>query len=93
MSTYYPLGHGGEQSEGEYQYEYELCANAGLEDLPPRALEVPEGIWRTRNGSELEIRTMTVAHIKNAINLFMRFGWGEHRKILELRLELARRGG
>jgi hypothetical protein len=39
VTTYYPLGRSEEMSEGEYQYQYELCSDAGLEDLPPQALE------------------------------------------------------
>jgi hypothetical protein len=79
-------------SEGEYQYQEELCSDAGLEDLPPRALETPPGEWRTRDGTILQVRAMSVEHIRNAISLFERSGWGDHAKILELRLELARRG-
>lgn len=83
----YPLGRSEELSEAEYQIQYEMCRDAGRDDTPP-ALLVKHGQW----GRTLHVRDMTAQHLRNAIALFRRSGWGEHPKIYELRLELARRG-
>jgi hypothetical protein len=89
--VYYPLGCAEEMSEGEYEYQYGLCNDPDLDDEPP-ALKTPRGRWRTREGEELEVGVMSTKHIRNVIKLFTRAGWGDHRKLDELRLELARRG-
>lgn len=85
-AVYYPLGRGGEMSEGEYA----RCNDVTRDDDHERvtAPKAPVGYWRVRGGALLEIRTMTVEHIKNAINLFANSGHGDHAKIKELREEL-----
>ena len=100
--AYYPLGCGEEQSMGEYEEEYALCQNAGLdedaiyessalhplEEPPPPP---PYGLWRVRGGALLKIREMTDEHLRNAIALFTRNGRGGEPKIKELREELRGR--
>lgn len=88
-SGIYPLGKSDGMSEGEYQSMYEACDEG---DPPPPALQQPYGYWRTRHGEQLKIVEMDTSHIKNAIKLFTRAGWGDHTKLRELREELARRG-
>jgi crotonobetainyl-CoA:carnitine CoA-transferase CaiB-like acyl-CoA transferase len=61
------------------------------ESLPPESLSAPYGSWQTRDGRLLAVVDMTTAHLRDAIRLFERFGWGDHGKIRELREELARR--
>jgi hypothetical protein len=51
----------------------------------------PHGRWQTRDGSTLPIAEMSKAHLKSAIALFTKFGYGDHPKIDELRRELARK--
>ena len=96
MTTYYPMGCGSEQSMGEYEEEYALIANAGLDDEEIyddalRAPDPPIGMWRVRGGALLKISEMSNAHLKNAINLFARNENVDKPKILELKAELARR--
>ena len=92
-AVYYPLGRGEEMSEGEYERQYALCNDVRRDDDYERvtAPKTPDGYWRVRGGALLEIRTMTVEHLKNAINLFANSGHGSHPKIQELREELKRR--
>lgn len=80
-----------EMSEGEYLYQLALCEEAGKPEEPP-ALLVPRGMWTVRGGKTLRIVDMTTPHLRNAIRLFSDAGWEDNKKILELRLELARRG-
>lgn len=89
--VYYPLGTGGEMSEGEYQYQYGLCNEPPDDCEPPPPLEMSPGYWRTRNGQVLEIKDLTAEHLINAVAFFERSGWSEHEKIRELRTELAAR--
>lgn len=89
-AVYYPLGRGEEMSEGEYEYQYALCNDAGRDDeaasVPHKA---PVGQWRVRSGAVLKISEMSVEHLKNAISYFERGGQGDNAKIKELREELA----
>ena len=73
-------------SEGEYQAmcDWEPTESGG-------SLNERDGYWRTRDGRVLEITGMTSKHLKSAVSLFDRAGWGDHSKIRELREELARR--
>jgi len=57
----------------------------------PPSLQEPYGSWRTRDERVLPIAEMSKAHLKSAIALFTKFGYGEHPKIDELRRELARK--
>lgn len=103
----YPLGRGEDLSEGEYQSFYadpdpntmgEMAYVAACDEVaaradakPPRALSAPRGEWRTRDGRELRVVEMTRDHLANAVALFERGGYGDHRKVRELREELASR--
>lgn len=91
--AYYPLGAGGETSEGEYQYQLGLCEDAGreLDNVERQPLATRAGFWRVRGGAILKIREMTDAHLENAINYAVCRGSGRHPKIDELRAELERR--
>lgn len=62
-----------------------------LPQWSPPSLREPAGYWRTKDDRVLPIATMETAHLKSAIALFIRFGYGDHEKVRELRRELARR--
>jgi hypothetical protein len=69
-------------------------------DLPPAepewsppSLHEAYGHWRTQDDRVLPIAEMDTGHLKNAVALFAKFGYGDHPKLDELRSELARRGG
>jgi len=50
-------------------------------DAPPRE-PVPEGMWKTKDGSLIEMSKMTNAHLKNSINYCKRVDWSEMEKAL-----------
>lgn len=103
----YPLGRGEDLSEGEYQSFYadpdpslmgEMAYVAACDEVArrgdaptPRALLQPRGAWLTRDGRKLRVAEMSSDHLANAVALFERGGHGEHRKVRELREELASR--
>ena len=85
VPTYYPLGCTEEMSEGAYQA---MFAEYDAIDTPG-SLNEEAGHWRCRDGRVLEIKSMSTKHLENAIRYFVRAGWSEHWKIVELREELA----
>lgn len=87
--VYYPLGCSEGMSEGEYQAMYDNLVSEVY--LPAASLSEKIGYWQKRDGSVIKITEMSITHIKNAIGLFDRVGWGDHSKIRELREELSRR--
>ena len=87
--AYYPLGCAEDMGEGAYQA---MCDELDYEEVrSPKSLNEPVGRWRTRDGRVLAIEQMETSHLKNAIALFEKSGWGDHFKIWELREELERR--
>lgn len=87
--VYYPYGCADDMSEGAYQAMCdEMCASTYL---PPSTLGAPIGVWITRDGRVLKVSGMETKHLENAISFFDRAGFGDHKKIDELRVELAGR--
>lgn len=69
MQTIYPLGRGEEQSEGEYQAQYEMC-NEPPEPRPKRSES--KYVWTTKDGTQIRVRKMTDSHLVNAIRFLRR---------------------
>ncbi len=57
----------------------------------PPTLREAFGLWRTRDDRVLRIAEMETLHIRNAVTMFTRFGYGDCAKFDELRAELERR--
>jgi hypothetical protein len=55
----------------------------------PPSLQEAHGLWRTRDERVLPIAEMSASHLRGAIALFTKFGYGDHPKLDELRSELA----
>ena len=72
---------------------YESSANHPLLENEILELQstVPNGLWRTMSGQQIEISSMTEAHLRNAIAWAERMGYGGSEKLVELRMELEAR--
>jgi|HubBroStandDraft_1064217.scaffolds.fasta_scaffold25040_5 hypothetical protein len=69
----------------------EHLAKHGDPTWAPPSLAAPAGEWLTQDGRVLAIAEMATRHLRNAVALFAKFGYGDHPKVGELRIELTRR--
>jgi len=77
-----------EDSEG---HRMEMEAQDAYDEAMGEWSTVPAGFWRTREGTVIEILTMTDAHLANAVRYCENEGVGKHPKVTELRVEQRRR--
>jgi hypothetical protein len=90
-SEYYPLGRGGEMSEGAYQEMFYRGDDDEGARTGPEHLNADPGYWETKTHDIIAISAMTDSHVKNALRWMRARSFDGHPKYVELLAEQKRR--